>query len=94
MIKLAIRYNRVSPQMLYWEAEKGVEFLMKVGIKKGDIVLDFGCRIGHYTVPLSKTVGSKGFVYAIDTQNDALTELERKKNKQKLTNIRIIKTFG
>jgi len=94
MTKLALKYNRTSPQMLYWETEKGVEFLKKVGIRKGDTILDFGCRVGHYSVPAAKTVGSKGMVYAIDTRGDALAELEQKKNTQKLTNIRIIKTIG
>ena len=94
MAKLSLRYNKLSPQMLYWETKKGVEFLKHVGVKKGDSVLDFGCRVGHYSIPAAKTVGSKGFVYAIDTQSNDLAELEQKKNIQKLTNIRIIKTFG
>ncbi len=94
MTKLALKYNRTLPQMLYWETEKGVEFLESVGVKADDTVLDFGCRVGHYTVPAAKAVGSKGTVYAMDTQEDALAELEQKKNIQKQTNIRIIKTFG
>ena len=80
--------------MLYWETEKGVEFLKQVGVKKDDTVLDFGCRVGHYTIPVAKIIGSKGTVYAIDTQSEALAKLEQKKNIQKLANIRIIKTFG
>lgn len=94
MTELTFRYNRTSFAIRYWENQKGVEFLIKVGIKKDDTVLDFGCRVGHYTIPVAKIIGSKGIVYAIDTQSDALEELEQKKNIQKLTNIRIIKTFG
>lgn len=94
MIKLTIRYNRISPQMLYWEAEKGVEFLKQVGVKRGYTVLDFGCRVGHYTIPAAKIVGNKGLVYAIDTQDNDLAELEQKKNTRELTNIKIIKTSG
>ena len=94
MTEITFRYNRISFAMRYWENQKGVEFLKKVGIKKSDTVLDFGCRVGHYTIPVAKIIGSKGIVYAIDTQGDALAELEQKKNIQKLANIRIIKTFG
>lgn len=94
MIKLAVRCYRISPQMLYWEAEKGVEFLKQVGVKKGYTVLDFGCRVGHYTIPAAKIVGNKGLVYAIDTQDNDLAELEQKKNARELTNIKIIKTSG
>ena len=80
--------------MLYWEIQEGVEFLKKVGVKAGDMVLDFGCRVGHYTIPIAKIIGSKGIVYALDTQADALVELEQKKSTQKLTNVRIIETSG
>ena len=67
MTKLALRYNRISPQMLYWKTEKGVEFLRRVGIKQGGTILGFGCRVGHYTIPVAKTVGSKGIVYAMSS---------------------------
>lgn len=94
MIKPSLQNNTLSPRMLYWENEKGVEFLRQVGIDKGDSVLDFGCRVGHYTIPAAKVVGNRGSVYAIDTEENALAEVERKKKKQNLSNIKIVKTSG
>jgi len=94
MTKSALGYERPVPEMLYWEEEKGVEFLRRIGINEGDNVLDFGCRVGHYTIPAAIIAGSEGVVYAIDTQENALTELERKKKALNLTNIKILKTSG
>ena len=81
-------------QMEWWERDGGVKFLKEIGLKSGQKVLDFGCRLGHYTIPAAKVVGNKGLVYAIDTQKNALKELHKKANAQNLTNIRIMKTSG
>ena len=91
---LVLGYKVLAPQIFYWENQKGVEFLKRIGISKGDNVLDFGCRVGHYTIPAAKIIGSEGIVYAIDMEEEALSELERKKKALHLTNIRIIKTSG
>ncbi len=77
-----------------WEAKEGVRFLRKIGIKADQAVLDFGCRVGHYTIPAAHAVGANGIVYAIDTQQHALKELRQKTKAHSLTNIKIIKTSG
>ncbi len=77
-----------------WETVKGIKFLRRIGLQPKQAVLDFGCRIGHYTIPAAKIVGNSGIVYAIDTEEHALKELHQKANAHKLTNIKIIKTSG
>ena len=53
--------------------EPGVLQLLKdVGIKAGQVVLDFGCGSGTYTVPAARTVGDKGKVYALDKDSKVL----------------------
>jgi ubiquinone/menaquinone biosynthesis C-methylase UbiE len=84
----------MTEDMEIWEKEKGVKFLGKVGLRPNQTVLDFGCRVGHYTVPAAKIVGNDGVVYAIDNEEYALKELRQKANAHKLINIRIIKTSG
>ena len=42
--------------------------LKMAGIKEGQIVLDAGCGIGRYTIPIARTVRKKGRVYALDNQ--------------------------
>ncbi|MCD4831655.1 MAG: class I SAM-dependent methyltransferase [Anaerohalosphaeraceae bacterium] len=75
-----------------WETENGVGFLKKIGLKSGQTVLDFGCRVGHYSVPAAKVVGNKGIVYALDKEQQALNELEQKATHLNLKNIRIVNT--
>jgi ubiquinone/menaquinone biosynthesis C-methylase UbiE len=81
-------------QIEWWERDGGVKFLEETGLKSGQRVLDFGCRVGHYTIPAAKIVGNNGIVYAIDTEDYALKELKQKAKAHNLTNIKIIKTFG
>jgi len=81
-------------QMEWWEKDGGVKFLKEAGLRSEQKILDFGCRVGHYTIPAAKAVGNKGIVYAVDKESDALDELSRKVTSHNLTNVRITKTLG
>jgi len=80
--------------MKSWEAKKGVRFLRKIGIISGQSVLDFGCRVGHYSIPAAKIVGNKGIVYAVDKEQESLNELQQEAIYSNLKNIRTINTSG
>lgn len=77
-----------------WEGQQGIAFLTKIGVGPGQAVLDFGCSVGHYTIPAAKAVGQHGVVYAVDKQEYALHQLQRKAALHKLTNIKTMKTSG
>ena len=77
-----------------WEKGNGVKFLRKVGLRAGQTVLDFGCRVGRYTIPAAKVVGSEGIIYAVDKEPQALNELEQKAVHVNLKNIRTINSSG
>jgi ubiquinone/menaquinone biosynthesis C-methylase UbiE len=77
-----------------WIQGDGQVFLKEIGIRKGQLVLDFGCGDGHYTIPAAKVVGKKGLVYAQDKEKKALDELTKRSKKEGVTNIRSIKTRG
>ena len=81
-------------QLEWWERDGGVKFLKKIGLRYGQRVLDFGCRVGHYTIPAAKVVGDKGIVLAVDKEMQALNELEQKATANDLKNIKILKTSG
>ena len=83
-----------NEKMKTWETTDGVEFLKRVGCKSGQAVLDFGCRVGHYTIPAAKVVGNDGVVYAVDKDPTALDELQQKASHLNLKNIRIVNTSG
>jgi len=77
-----------------WLKEKAEEVLREVGIKKGQIVLDFGCGSGYYTIPAAKIVGNKGKVYALDKDRSCLHEVMQRAKSWRLENIQIIQTSG
>jgi len=74
--------------------ERCKEILEKVGVKEGQIILDFGCGSGNYTIPAAKIIGNKGKIYAIDEDEYKLKDLQEKAKSANLHNIEIIKTFG
>jgi tRNA A58 N-methylase Trm61 len=63
------------------------EVLQRAGITRGQIVLDFGCGSGMYTIPAAKIVGEQGRVYALDKDKQALDELMQKAKSTGLRNI-------
>jgi ubiquinone/menaquinone biosynthesis C-methylase UbiE len=81
-------------QMEWWEREGGSKFLKKIGLRPRQKILDFGCRVGHYTIPAARVVASEGIVYAVDKESEALEELGRKVTAHKLTNVKAAKTSG
>jgi len=58
-----------------WLNREGEAFLEDIGIKKGDVVLDFGCGDGSYTIPAAKVVRKEGKVYAIDKDIESMHKL-------------------
>ena len=77
-----------------WIREDGERFLKRIGIKRGQRVLDFGCGRGNYTIPAARTVGEEGLVYALDKDKNALDELMQRAELIGLKNIQRIGTSG
>ncbi len=50
----------------------------KEGLKEGCRFADVGCGPGFFTIPAADIVGTAGKVYAIDTQEEMLLELEKR----------------
>jgi ubiquinone/menaquinone biosynthesis C-methylase UbiE len=77
-----------------WLEEVSERSLRQVGIRKGDIVLDFGCGSDNYTIPAAKIVGEEGRVYAIDKYRRAMGKLMRRANSEGLKNMERMETSG
>ena len=73
-----------------WMDKIGRKFLKDIGINRGQTVLDFGCGVGNYTIPLAVVVGEKGKVYAVDKNKKSLDELMQRAEKNGLKNIKRI----
>jgi ubiquinone/menaquinone biosynthesis C-methylase UbiE len=81
--------------MKRWLDFPGRKVLKKIGIKKGDWVLDFGCGTGTYSLYAAFVVGDKGKVIALDKRGDRLDELREKIGYIKsIKNIEIVETGG
>ena len=74
--------------------ERCKEILKRIGIEEGQIVLDFGCGGGNYTIPAAKIIGNEGKIYAVDEDGYKLKDLQEKAKSVNLHNIEIIKTSG
>jgi ubiquinone/menaquinone biosynthesis C-methylase UbiE len=77
-----------------WLEGNGEVYLKDIGIQKGQVVLDFGCGDGHYTIPAAKVVGKKGSVYALDKEKGALDKLIKRAKAEGLKNIKVKETKG
>jgi len=53
-------------------------------VDEGMLVLEPGCAMGFFTLPLARMVGTGGKVVAVDIQTEMLTALERRARKQGL----------
>jgi len=80
--------------MKAWEEQDGVAFLRDIGVRQGDKVLDFGCRVGHYSIPAAFAVGRRGMVYALDKDSEPLDQLTEKAKGLGLSNIKTMQTPG
>jgi len=74
--------------------ERCREVLKKVGVEEGQIILDFGCGGGNYTIPAAKIIGNAGKIYAVDEDGYKLKDLQEKAKSANLHNIEIIRTSG
>ncbi|MHA1899185.1 MAG: class I SAM-dependent methyltransferase, partial [Promethearchaeota archaeon] len=77
-----------------WISEDGPKFISDLGIKEGNVVVDFGCNEGHYTFPIARIVGKSGLVYAVDKSEYVLDNLIKDAAKIKIDKLQNIKTIN
>ena len=73
---------------------QALEVLERIGIRRGQTVLDFGCGSGTYAIPAANIVGEQGRVHALDKDKEALDELMQKAESAGLKNIERMDTSG
>jgi len=74
-----------------WLRSHAEAFIRRIGVQRGQCVLDFGCRDGRYTLPAAKVVGPRGCVYAIDKDAEVLRMLRQSIRKMNFDNIRVFR---
>lgn len=70
-----------------WLNGEAEVFLKDIGIKKDDIILDFGCGDGPYTISAAKVVSKEGKVYAMDKDIESINKLMEMAKTEGLKNI-------
>ncbi|MGD0495968.1 MAG: class I SAM-dependent methyltransferase [Candidatus Bathyarchaeia archaeon] len=68
-----------------WQNPEAI--LTAIDLKPGFTFIDVGCGEGFFAVPAAKIVGRKGRVYALDLDQDAITELKKKTARGGLKNL-------
>lgn len=71
---------------------KPEKVLSKIRTKKGQTVLDYGCGIGSFTLPLADLVGENGKVIALDMEPSAIQIVEKVARRKNLTNITTVQS--
>lgn len=70
-----------------WLTADGEDFFRDLGVKGGNVILDFGCGAGHYAIPAAKAVGQGGMVYALDKDSIALSQFSKEAQSEGIDNI-------
>ena len=68
-----------------WQNPEAI--LAIIGLKAGLTFIDVGCGEGFFAIPAARIVGRGGKVYALDLDEDAITELKKKATREGLRNI-------
>jgi ubiquinone/menaquinone biosynthesis C-methylase UbiE len=83
--RVFVRDKHVCPWWLCWTFDnvfrkwvQDPEKIIKPYVREGSTVLDIGCGMGYFTIPLARVVGEKGQVIATDIQEKMLLALERR----------------
>jgi len=77
-----IGYLLASPvRKLFQNPQK----MLNLYVKEGMNVLDIGCAMGFFSLPLAKMVGSNGKVICVDVQEKMIEALEKRAQKAKMS---------
>ncbi len=55
-------------------------------VQSGMTVIDYGCAMGYFSIPMAKMVGNSGKVYCFDIQEKMLKKLEQRSKKANVEN--------
>jgi ubiquinone/menaquinone biosynthesis C-methylase UbiE len=63
------------------------EKILAPHVKKGMHVLDFGCAMGYFSLPLAHMTGPEGNVFCVDIQEKMLSALQKRAKKAGVADI-------
>lgn len=63
------------------------DIIAQMGVIAGNVVVDFGCGPGYFSIPFAKAVGEDGLVYALDVLPQVLETVIGKAKNAGIVNI-------
>jgi len=81
----------LDPTFLGGMSRRTRKTIQHLDLTSGMNVLDAGCGPGRLTIPIATIVGPSGNVTAIDIQEGMLQEVQKRANKENLTNISFVR---
>lgn len=63
----------------------------QLGLKKGQVIADFGCGSGFYALPAAQMVGNEGMVCAVDVIESKLEATQSISRQMGFLNVRVIR---
>lgn len=87
--RITLRGNQFLERYIYdWGTWQEFETrLLLACLKPGDVFVDVGANIGHFTLTAARKVGPKGHVYAVEATPPTMDRLKRHVVMNKLTNV-------
>ena len=64
--------------------------LRKIGLQKGQTILDYGCGVGVFTIPAAQIVGDDSMVHALDINSLCIKAVEKEIRKRGISNVKTI----
>lgn len=96
--ELTHAFHELNPasrrQAAQWRNADGPAFLQKIGLRKADTVIDFGCGPGSFCIPAAQLVGTDGRVYAVDRNPRVIKTVQRKVARLGLPQLRTLSSLA
>ncbi len=77
---------------IFKKKDKILKILKEANIKPGDVILDYGCGPGNFSIPAAQIVGDKGIVYAADMHPLSAQYVLKNTQKASVTNVETLLT--
>jgi ubiquinone/menaquinone biosynthesis C-methylase UbiE len=76
------------PDRVQWQPPE--QIMDDLNIAEGAVVADLGAGGGWFTIQLARRVGPRGVVYAEDVQKEMLDAIQRRAQRENLSNVRTV----